>query len=307
MGEIIQRLFNQQAMMFLMIFVGAFLAWRGIITLQIRKGMTDIVIQIVLPCNIICAFISADASSLSGMLTIVIMGIVTQGVLLIISQFLWRSYPLDKQCVMRYSFQYSNAGFLGSPVVEGIYGSQGLLYATIYLIPVRFFLWTAGVACYDKGGTKENPVKKMITHPCVVAVLIGLLFMFLPVKWPGVVTGIMQSFSRCLTPMTMMIIGSMLLDADWKHIISKDVLLITFLRIIVLPLIALGACKLIGVETLVAQVVVMLVSMPVASTSAILAQKYNKDALLATNCVVFSTLVSMITIPLIDMITVAVL
>ena len=101
----------------------------------------------------------------------------------------------------------SNAGFMGNPVVEGIYGSQGLLYASVYLIPLRIFMWSAGLSCFTVASPKDI-VKKLVHHPCIIAVVIGMALMPFPEFVPGFLLQTMQSCSKCVLPVSMIVIGS---------------------------------------------------------------------------------------------------
>ena len=68
---------------------------------------------------------------------------------------LYRKEVNGRRMVLRYATICSNAGFMGNPVVEGIYGSQGLLYASVYLIPLRIFMWSAGLSCFTVASPKD--------------------------------------------------------------------------------------------------------------------------------------------------------
>ena len=78
-----------------------------------------------------------------------------------------------QRSVLQYGTICSNAGFMGSPLIQGLYGLDGLLFASIYLIPQRIVMWSGGVACFTSTKGIEV-VKKVITHPCIIAVFIGL-------------------------------------------------------------------------------------------------------------------------------------
>jgi len=294
-----KSLLTMQGTMFLMILVGAFLRRIHFITAEGRKSLTNIVVNLVLPCNILYAFSHADVSALSSLLAVVIMAFFIQLAWYLLSRVLWKKMPEYRRGVMRYSFQFSNCGFLGNPVIEGLYGAQGLIYASVYLIPIRIYMWSVGLECFQgSSGSWKETVKKVVTHPCIVTTAVGVLWMFFPIKLPEFLYNTIYGFNQCLTPFTMLIIGSILAEADLREMFCKDIYLITLLRLVVQPLIVLFACRLLNLETLVAEVVTVLVAMPVASTTAILASQNDCDATFASNAVVFTTVLSLITIPL---------
>lgn len=294
-----KSLLTMQGTMFVMIIAGMVLGKLGIITKESRKSLTKVVIDLILPCNILYAFSNADASALSSMVIVVIMAFLIQLVWYLLSRVFWKKMPKYRRGVMRYCFQFSNCGFLGNPVIEGLYGAQGLIYASVYLIPIRIFMWSVGLDCFQESSGKIGEVvKKVVTHPCIVATAVGVLWMFFPIQLPEFLYKGIYGFNQCLTPFTMLIIGSILAEANLKEMFCKDIYLVCLLRLIVQPLIVLCACRLLRLETLVAEVVTVLVAMPVASTTAILASQHDCDATFASNAVVITTILSLITIPL---------
>ena len=286
-----------QFMMFLMMGTGMFLARKKIITAEGRKCLTDITIDVIIPCNMVAAFISADMSKLSDMAAILIVSIVTQAVYYVLTRVWFRQVEYKKRCVMRYGVMVSNAGFLGNPLVAEMYGQDGLLLASVFLVPVRLVLWTVGLSIFAPIDRK-HVVKTALTHPCIVSVIIGFFLMMVPLPLPLFLTKTINSFSGALMPFSMLVIGTIIGDVDLRTIVSRDTLYLSFLRLIVLPAIMFGAAVLFHLEPLVASVSVVLVGMPLGTTTAILAAKYDGDYIFAAKGVVLSTLLSMITIPI---------
>ena len=294
-----KSLLTMQGMMFLMILIGAGMRKIQIVTTEGRRSMTNLVVNLILPSNILYAFSKADASAFRSMLVVVAMAFLIQLAWYLLSRVLWRGMDESRRGVMRYAFQFSNCGYLGNPVIEGLYGAPGLVYASVFLLPVRLFMWSVGLECFQKGaGSIRKTIERALTHPCVVATILGVVWMFFPVGLPDFLYNTISGFNQCLTPMTMLVIGFIMAETDLKKMFCKDLFVITVLRLLLQPLAVLAACRLLNLETLVAEVVTVLVSMPVANTTALLASQHDCDYTFASNVVVFTTLVSMITIPL---------
>ncbi len=294
-----KSLLTMQGMMFLMILIGAGMRKIQIVTTEGRRSMTNLVVNLILPSNILYAFSKADASAFRSMLVVVAMAFLIQLAWYLLSRVLWRGMDESRRGVMRYAFQFSNCGYLGNPVIEGLYGAPGLVYASVFLLPVRLFMWSVGLECFQKGaGSLRKTIERALTHPCVVATILGVVWMFFPVGLPDFLYNTISGFNQCLTPMTMLVIGFIMAETDLKKMFCKDLFVITVLRLLIQPLAVLAACRLLNLETLVAEVVTVLVSMPVANTTALLASQHDCDYTFASNVVVFTTLVSMITIPL---------
>ena len=294
-----KSLLTMQGMMFLMILIGAGMRKIQIVTTEGRRSMTNLVVNLILPSNILYAFSKADASAFRSMLVVVAMAFLIQLAWYLLSRVIWRGMDESRRGVMRYAFQFSNCGYLGNPVIEGLYGAPGLVYASVFLLPVRLFMWSVGLECFQKGaGSLRKTIERALTHPCVVATILGVVWMFFPVGLPDFLYNTISGFNQCLTPMTMLVIGFIMAETDLKKMFCKDLFVITVLRLLIQPLAVLAACRLLNLETLVAEVVTVLVSMPVANTTALLASQHDCDYTFASNVVVFTTLVSMITIPL---------
>lgn len=291
------HLFNVQVMFFVLLLVGYILRKLNIISTQGRKCLTDLVIDVILPANIICSFmIELNDEIVRSCVTIFVASVIIQIFCYFFGSFAFKWVGKERLAVYKYGTICSNAGFLGNPLVEGIYGSLGLMYASIYLIPQRVCMWSAGVSCFTQAKGKDI-VKKVLTHPCIIAVFIGIFLMATQIKLPDVVTGTLKSLSGCTTSMSMIVIGGILAEIDIKTVVNLRVSVYTFIRLVVIPAVVLAGCIAVRLSPLVIKVATVLAGMPAGSTTAILASKYNGDEKEAVKMVFFSTLLSMITIP----------
>ncbi len=195
---------------------------------------------------------------------------------------------------------FSNAGNAGTPIVSLVFGESGVLYASFFMIPVRILLWTMGVSLYVKGSRRDK-LTKVLLNPCVVIVFVGVALMLSPFTITGAPATALKSIGDMTGPLAMMIIGASLAEQKPRELLDKDAFLLAAMRLIVMPLIALGALKLIGMDEQLMRVTVILLAMPVAYTTAILAERYNANYHFAGKCVCLSTVLSLLTVPLICM------
>ena len=168
------ELFNIQGTLFLMILVGALVKKLGIVDEAGRRCLTDLCVNVIIPCNILkSCLIDLDSSVLSACEILVVVALAIQIISVILNKFLYKNYPEAQNKVLKYCTLVSNGGFLGNGVAEGVYGTLGLLYASMYLIPMRIVMWSAGTSYFVAGGTdKKKVVRNILTHPCLVAVYI---------------------------------------------------------------------------------------------------------------------------------------
>ncbi len=291
-------LFELQLMMFFLMAVGYVLRKKGIITRDGRRLLTDLVINVILPCNIITSYnVEFNGEMLAAGFQILIVSVLLQMLCTLISATCYNKVPKRQKMVLQYGTVCSNAGFLGNPVAEGLYGATGLLYASIYLIPQRIVMWSAGVSYFTESPDKKEVFKKVITHPCIIAVGIGLVLMVTQIPLPGFLNRGIKSMGSCTTALTMLFIGTVLADAGLKNMISRITVVYSVIRLVAIPLAVLIGCVLCHVEATAAGVAVVLAAMPMGSTSTILAAQYGADEQFATQAVVFTTLLSMAILP----------
>lgn len=296
--ESFKNLAELQGMLLLMLLIGLIARKTGTITDAGKKSITNLIINIILPCNIIYSFmIEFSYSIFISCGVVLLISILIQVMCTAISRFCYNKVGDGKKEVLQYATVCSNAGFMGNPIAESVFGSIGLLYASIYLIPLRIVMWSAGVSYFTHTTDKKSLIKKVATHPCIVAVYIGLFLMITQIQPPGFVTRTISTIGSCTTAISMFIIGSILAEVNVKTMISKITLIYSGLRLILIPMIVYAGCMLFNVNSLLMGVSVVLAGMPAGTTTAILASKYGGDEKFATKCVVLSTVLSLITIP----------
>lgn len=295
----ISELLNLQGEMFLLLAAGAVLRRKNILPSKAKDMLTDLILSLVLPCNIIQSFrMELDLGGLGNVLVLIVVAVMIQVLCMILSRILYNREEPGKKKVFQYATLVSNAGFMGNPIAEGVFGAQGLMYASIYLVPQRVVMWTAGIACFTESDSPQEVIKKVATHPCIVSVYIGLALMIGRFPLPDFLGMTIRSVGGCTTALSMLLIGTIFADLDLRGMVSVPVLRFTLVRLAVIPGIAYLGCRLCGVDRLVTGVSVLLAGMPAGSTTAILANKYQGDVEFATKCVVFSTLMTLVTVPL---------
>lgn len=292
-----------QITMLLLILVGALVKKCGIISPEGQKNINDLVIYLVLPCNIVNSFlIGSDGNIFRQFGMVFVISIAVQAVSVVLGRIVYRKKELGHKMSLQYGIICSNAGFLGNPVAEGAFGSVGLAMASIYLIPMRVMMWSSGIAIYTQSTDWKAALKKVVTHPCIIACVLGLALMICRAQLPGVIGKPLTAIGSCNTALSMMVIGMILADADVRALFDREIFAYSFLRLIAMPAALYLVCILCRVPALVTGVCTILTAMPAGATTSILASKYHADELFATRLVVASTVLSMVTIPVWNMI-----
>lgn len=297
------ELISLQLRMFLIMLVGLFFRKKNIISAEGKKNLTDLVIYLILPCNIVKSFlIEFDANTLKNFGLILIISVLIQIFCAILARLLYRRTAKGHRSVLKYATVASNSGFLGNPVAEGVFGSMGLALASVYLIPQRIVMWSAGVSYFAGGADRKTVIRRVVTHPCIIAVFLGLVLMLAQVSLPPFLDASLRDVGNCNTAMSMLVIGTILADVRFRDMFDKSLFWFSGLRLVLIPLAVYAGCLLCRVDGLVTGVSVLLAAMPAASTTAILAAKYEGDAVYAGKCVVLTTVLSLIVTPIWSMI-----
>ena len=287
-----------QLQIFLLVAIGYLLSKLGMLVLVTRKQLTDLVIYVILPCNIVESFqvdLTHDLLISAGI--VLVLGFAAQGLYALLNLFLYRRFDSRRQINLKYGTICSNAGFMGLPLSLSIFGPTGLMYASVALLPIRLFMWSAGLSLYTST-TKKQVLKTLATHPCIIAVFVGFALMLSGLQLPAFLNDTIDSLGNCCTALSMVVIGAILSDVDPRTVLEPAVLYYVVIRLIAIPAFLFGVLWLLKVDALVTGIIVILSAMPAGSTTAMLAQKYDQDPEFASKMVFLSTLASLITLPL---------
>lgn len=291
---------NQVIVLFLIMIAGYIARKSRVISKEINEGLSELLLNVTLPMLIISSF-NYDFSKeiLKNALALLICSIIIHSFLVPVSRLLYFKYKDDVKNVMRYATVFSNCAFMGYPVVESVYGKIGVFYTSIFNIPFNILLWTVGIILYTRKRDLKT-IKKAIINPGLISVLIGLIIFIFSIKLPGPIYKTFEMVGSITTPLSMIVIGSMLAEMSVKDVFSGSVVYYSsFIRLVAIPLLVFGILKYIGATGMMLGIPTLVTAMPAAANTAIFAQKYGADAAFASRCVLVSTLLSSLTIPLI--------
>ena len=297
------NMLSVQLMLFCLIVSGILIKKIGVISGAGRKVLSDLLINVILPCNIVHSFMSGTQVSgdfLRNCILMVVISALVQVAAAYGSRLLFKKYPRKQKSVLSYGMICSNSSFVGLPIAEALFGSLGVMYTSFFQIPIRFTIWTAGLALFTSVNRKDA-FRKLARHPCIVSIFIGLLMMVLPIQLPAFLDNTISAISKCTTPISMFVIGSILADASIRSLFSKSVLYYTFLRLLAIPLLVYLALLPFHLDNILVGIAVLMTGMPAGSTGAVLADQYDCDAPFYSQLIFTSTLFSILTIPLLTL------
>ena len=294
------KVVNQVIVLFLILLVGFYCRKRNIINETVKKGLSELLLKITLPFMIISSFnlqYSSDMLINGG--KVLLYSIIIHFSFIFISKIFYFKYEESQKNVLRFSTIFSNVGFMGYPILESIFGKIGVFYGAIFNVGFNLFLWTAGVMIFTKEKKLSN-IKKVVINPALIAVIVGILVFISPIKPPYAVYKTLEAVGSMTTPLSMIIIGAMLAEANYKETFSGfKVYYCSLIRLLAMPICAYILLRIIGAEGQLLKISVVIEAMPVAVLSGIIAEQYKGDSILASRCIFMSTLLSMFTIPLV--------
>ena len=299
--ESFSKMVDVQTVLFIYMAVGFYCRKRGIFNDVARDKLTDFVVFITLPCMIFESFnmeFSLDALKQGAVALIIAVGMAC--VALLLGKVLYNRFPYEEKSILQYGTLVSNSGFAGLPVVSGAYGDEGLFLGSLFIIPTRILMWSAGISLFTKADAKQA-VKKVMLNPGIIAVEVGLIRMILQIPLPHFVDSAVDNLGACTSPLAMALVGAILADVPLKTVFDPKSFYLVAVRQFLLPGICLVALRLLGMDPLTIGVSVVITGMPIGSTTAILAQKYGADAKFASKCVFISTLTSLVTVPILTL------
>ena len=331
----ITKLILNVAVLFVMMIPGIILKKCKMISDAFGKGISNLVLYIAQPCLIVCAYLDCTLSFSEIWLKVVLVfvfSILAHILFSAVALFCFGKAPESKQRMLRFATIFSNAAFMGIPLIQAVCGSEAAIYASIYNITFNLFLWTLGVhLCtaqkgvdhdgdgdadlvdamigFHKTTKKESSITKVLFHPVTLASVIGVIFLILGFNRHtfeiGFVWDCLSMLKGLVAPLSMVVIGLRFADIKWKGAFAdKHMYWFLSLRHILLPLVVMAMIKLVvlcglSVPTVAQDVVIIMAATPAASSATMFAEKYDCDAAYVSRLVVVSTILCIATMPLI--------
>ncbi len=290
---------TQVLILFVLVAVGFICRKVRILTENGIKSISDLVVYVVTPANIVVAFTREfRADLLLGLGKAFLLAFLVYGAATIAAKFVIREKDENKRSVLRFSGAYPNAGYMGIPLQRALLGNIGVFYCAAYIGMFHMYVWTVGVALLS-GDKKQISVKKLLTSPCIIAIIIGLLFFFLPIEPPNIIFSPLQSLASLATPLPMLVIGYHLAGSDLRKIIGNIwVYAAIAIKMVFSPILAIILCLLFKCDHSMAVSCLIACSSSSAAMTTMLATKFNRDAELSAAVVSYTTLLAIIVIPL---------
>ena len=290
-----QTIFTQVIIMFLLAGVGAVLFRTKKLSVEGNKSIGNILIYLSLPAVIIQSFLVERTPQRTLGLAISAVGALLS---LLLSIAISRIF-FKKDSVAQFAASFSNPGFFGIPIITAYLGNDCVFYIAAYIALLNLFQWSYGVSILT-GNQDRFPWNKLLKAPFLIAIILGLLLYFTQLQLPHILTNSISLLAGLNTPLAMFVVGVYLAQINWRSCVRK----IALLRISVVKLLIVPAVTLILLLCLphafadLKFVLLIAAACPSGSNIVVYAQLHNCDAQYASDTVVVTTLLSILTIPL---------
>ena len=300
-------LFSSAMTLFLLIIPGFIIRKTGIVGPDAAPVINKVLIWILSPAMLVNAFLKPfDGNEFLGCVGVAVFSFIAHALFSVVALLSFRKTSPKKRNVYQFAMIFSNAGFMGIPLIIDVLGKEKAIYATFYLIFFQIFVWTVGSYIYSRD-TKYFSVKKILLNPGVIPIIIGVLIYVsgLGGMIPEVVVSAVDKLSSSVVPISMIIVGIRLAECDLKGIFLNPRLFACLgLRLAVLPVLLFAvmfASSKLGIyhnETVFAASLIC-ASAPSAAFTNSFAEMFSGDGAEASKCVSLSTLFSILTMPLV--------
>ncbi|WP_125760511.1 AEC family transporter [Companilactobacillus hulinensis] len=297
----IGQITNQIILMFCLMLVGVLINKFKFMHAQTSNDLTNILLYIVSPCLIINAFEQKYSASRINQFILVAIGIVVFYVIaIIVSKLIFgRLENENLRRITQYGSVYSNAGFMGIPLISALFGSNGVFFAVVSLAGFNIFSWTHGVSLFRDKDEKID-FKEIILNPNIIAIVVGLLMFVFSLRLPGTINTVVKYVGSINTPLSMIVIGNSLANIKFsRDMFDKNIGLTLILRNLILPIIMVFLLKYLGVTGIAYYTTIIMTACPVAGIVVLFTLQAHGDAGPAISLMSISTILSLVTIPLI--------
>ena len=286
--------------LFVLIISGIFLYKKNIIREDGKKLLSDILIKFVVPCMIINSYMgkfndevldNIGKSFIYSIILCVIGIVISLAVSFVVSD--------EHKGIFRFACSFSNAAYMGFPLIRALFGEEGILYASSYVTVFNILLWSVGYVFFADKMPIKKLLKNLITCPPIIAVVVGLIIYLFKIPVTNIIADPISSVGAMTTPISMIVTGVAMGEAGIVRLIKQKHLLYgLFIRLILIPMVSLLVFYIFNISGIVATVTLVLEACPCAAITTMFAIQYGHDQKYAAALVVISTICSIVTLPL---------
>lgn len=245
---------KQVAVLFLLIFAGFACVKTGTVKIEAKKAFSDLPLYLIVPAMVINSYLTEfDPKVLQKLLQSFALSTVLLLLGLVITFLLTLRIGKEKNTpILRFACIFSNAAYMGFPLIQALFGADGLLYASAYVTVFNILLWTV---CYAMVSGKVRPgevLHSILTTPVIWSVLLGLTLYLCRVNVPELIRQPLQLVGNMNTPLSMIITGMLIAGSKPEKLLgNREIYRIILIRMLFIPLVSFLLFRLLSVQGMV--------------------------------------------------------
>lgn len=294
----------QMVVLFLIVIAGFVAHKCNLMGGDFDRRLSNLVIQVTCPCLIIASTMGDSMPDRSHIPALLGIGVITYAVLNTIAYFIPKILPIRRDDRGMYSFMlaYANVGFIGYPIVASIFGHSSVFYACILNAPGTLAVFVWGVM-FITGQNTGGFNWRLLYSPAMLATYISIVIVTAGWRTPQCIAQPMTLIGNMTVPAALLVIGSSIAGMSAKLMIgSRGTYSMCLFRLLLIPVGMFFLMTLIDFDRHISAINAVLVGMPVASYGTMFCLRYGKDVTVMTQGTFLSTLLSVVSIPLLAMI-----
>lgn len=285
----------------LILILGFFLGKFKLIGQKTNTELTNLLLTVFMPAALFTAFPSTyDASSANLFFSGLLAGFLVMLILIIVAKLIYhpKIFKGDLSYESQFALIFNNATFLGYPIVSSTFGTGGILAYCGFIIAFNIALFSYGIWLFERKITPKL-IRSVIFNPNILAVLLGMVLFLLNLHLPSFMSDAIGYVGAATTPLSLICIGFMLSQANLLQVLKKwQLIFAAVIQLILGPVIAWGVLSLLGFPSEVVQVCTLIQALPTATSLGLFAVKYGGNPAEASEFVTVSTILSVVTMPL---------
>lgn len=294
------------SVLFLLIVVGYIVGKVNIISVSGQKELSNFVLRVTMPATIILALqFEFTKERFAIAVNIIVIAAFAYLGMIVLSKIIRNIFDLDEagRDIVETGMILPNTSFMGYPIVLSLLGQEALFYAVLGTgLIFEIVAWTYGVYMIDRStgvDFKKNLVKNILLSPGIVSIIIGFSLFALSITIPEPINTTMRLLSSATSPLAMIVVGILLSRSNIKECLTtKKLYVISIIKLLVFPGLVFLTLKFMGFTGMKIVIPVMMLSTPTAAYVAIFAGNVDNNTKLASQIVFVSSLLSLITIPI---------
>lgn len=299
-----QIVLNQVFILFIILIIGFVAGKTGIIAGGAPKKLSELLLYVTNPMLVLGSFFfEYSAEKMRNALLVFLYGSGFFLFCILVSAILYKNYDSKVKPILRFTAVFPNCGFMGLPMMKALYGDEGVFLGSFFVGAFNLFVWTFGLAMFSEIKGKDGirgSLKNAFLNPALVALYVGVVVFVLQIPVPGAVKQALKYVGDMTLPLSMLIIGALISTAKVRTLLNDfKVYYASAVRLILLPLAAYGILSLVGAPKMVTAIISTAAAMPIAANTTIFAEMFDKDSVFASKVVTLSTILSVVTAPMI--------